>query len=314
MVAVSVCKDSNKISSDIPKNYIWHLTFFDKTVSLAVFEHINQIHSWVISQRALGLTVGFVPTMGALHAGHQSLVKRALLDCDRVVVSIFVNPTQFNNADDLLKYPRTLANDIELLKQSDCHAVFCPAISEMYLESEKTTHWDFGLLSTSLEGHYRPGHFDGVLTIVKKLFLAVAPDKAFFGEKDFQQLALIQKMTLEEKLPVQVVACPTVREASGLAMSSRNARLTPQQHNIALNISRVLLAAAGMGRSVHPKELEEWATNQLKSVEGLRLEYCALVNAARFDIPTHWTEEDCVLLVAAFVGEIRLIDNVIVSQ
>jgi pantoate--beta-alanine ligase len=242
------------------------------------------------------------------------LVERALLDCDRVVVSIFVNPTQFNNADDLLKYPRTLENDIQLLQQSGCHAVFCPAISEMYLDNEKTTHWDFGLLSTSLEGHYRPGHFDGVLTIVKKLFLAVAPDKAFFGEKDFQQLALIQKMTLEEKLPIHVVACPTVREASGLAMSSRNARLTPQQHSIALNISRVLLAAAQLGRSMPPKELELWAKKELQLVEGLRLEYCALVNAAGFDIPVQWTEEDCVLLVAAFVGEIRLIDNVIISQ
>jgi pantoate--beta-alanine ligase len=184
----------------------------------------------------------------------------------------------------------------------------------MYLDNEKTTHWDFGLLSTSLEGHYRPGHFDGVLTIVKKLFLAVAPDKAFFGEKDFQQLALIQKMTLAEKLPIHVVACPTVREASGLAMSSRNTRLTPAQHNIALNISRVLLAAAQLGRSMQPKELELWANKELQLIEGLRLEYCALVDTARFDLPAQWTEEDCVLLVAAFVGEIRLIDNVIVSQ
>jgi pantoate--beta-alanine ligase len=314
MVAKSECKDSNKISSDIPNNYIWTLTFFDKTVSLAVFEHINQIHSWVISQRALGLTVGFVPTMGALHAGHQSLVERALQECDRVVVSIFVNPTQFNNANDLLKYPRTLPDDLELLNQSGCHAVFCPAISEMYLEEEKTTHWDFGLLSTSLEGEYRPGHFDGVLTIVKKLFLAVIPDKAFFGEKDFQQLALIQKMTLAEKLPIDVIACPTVRESSGLAMSSRNTRLTPHEREIALNISRVLLSAAQAGRSMQPKELEQWATNELKRVEGLRVEYCSLVNASRFDVPLQWTDEDYVLLVAAFVGDIRLIDNVIVSQ
>ncbi len=282
-------------------------------MSLAVFEHINQVDSWVNSQQELGYTVGFVPTMGALHAGHASLIELAAAHCDRVVASIFVNPTQFNNAQDLLKYPRTLEADLRILEASGCHAVFCPAIDEMYTPNERTAHWDFGPLSTSLEGFFRPGHFDGVLTIVKKLFQAVHPNKAFFGEKDFQQLTLIKRMVVEEKFAIEIIAAPTIREASGLAMSSRNRRLSAEELTIANQISKTLLEANQLGRSISPAELGLRARVQLMSVKGLVLEYCALVHAQTFEPLDGWPNEKAVLLVAAFVGETRLIDNVVIS-
>jgi pantoate--beta-alanine ligase len=282
-------------------------------VSLAVIEHIKQIHSWVISQREQGLSIGFVPTMGALHAGHQSIIELAADHCDRVVASVFVNPTQFNNAEDLLKYPRTLQADIQVLEESGCHAVFCPEVSEMYSPDEEARHWDFGVLSNSLEGHFRPGHFDGVLTIVKKLFAAVSPDKAFFGEKDFQQLALIRRMTLDEGLPIEIIAAPTIREASGLAMSSRNMRLSDHERETAVHISRVLMHARNTGRNLQPAELEKQAQIGLQSVPGLAMEYCALVRASNLEPLLNWSEEKAVMLVAACVAGVRLIDNVIIE-
>lgn len=282
-------------------------------MSLTVFEHINDVRSWVISQRDQGFMIGFVPTMGALHDGHRSLIDMALKRCDRVVASIFVNPTQFNNPDDLLKYPRTLEADRDLLEKAGCHAVFCPEISEMYSVGERTEHWNFGALSDTLEGYYRPGHFDGVLTIVKKLFIAVAPDMAFFGEKDFQQLAIIRRMTIEEDLPIEIVAAPTIRERSGLAMSSRNIRLSQEDRVSAIAISGALLAAKASGRSVSPENLQRKASAALLVVAGIRLEYCALVKASDFEPVKEWPDEPCVLLVAAYVGDVRLIDNVIID-
>jgi len=313
MVALSVCKDSNKISTDIPNNYIWGLTFFGKTVSLAVFEHISQIRSWVISQQEQGYSVGFVPTMGALHPGHQSLIEQAARHCDRVVASVFVNPTQFNNSDDLEKYPRTLEADRLLLDSAGCHAMFCPSVREMYGAEEEIKKWDFGPLTQTLEGHFRPGHFDGVLTIVKKLFVAVAPNKAFFGEKDFQQLAIIRKMTTEEGIPIEIISAPTIREASGLAMSSRNVRLSPAERDTAIHISRILLEARKVGRTLQPMALEKWSFDQLSSVADLQLEYCSLVMASSFTRVELWPSEPSVLLVAAYVGGVRLIDNVMIE-
>jgi pantoate--beta-alanine ligase len=313
MVALSECKDSNKISTDFPNNYIWDLTFFDKRVSITVIEHINEAHKWAEEAHSEGLTIGFVPTMGALHAGHRSLIELALEQCDRVIASIYVNPTQFNNPDDLKKYPRTPEADLLLLERSGCHAVFCPSTEELYTSGELPSQWDYGTLSHSLEGYFRPGHFNGVLTIVKKLFLAVTPDKAFFGEKDFQQLALIRRMTIDEQLPIEIIAAPTIRESDGLAMSSRNMRLNPEERTIALNISRILLAAHRNGRSKTPSELLQNATEALSEVKNLRTEYCALVLASNLQPVKVWPKEPCVLLVAAFVGDIRLIDNVIIS-
>ena len=280
-------------------------------MSIAVFEHINAVNNWVAQQHEQGLRVGFVPTMGALHAGHQSLITLAKHHCDCVVASIFVNPTQFNNASDLAKYPRTLDLDLQKLEMAGCDAVFCPSVEEMYPNTDKG-HWDFGLLSNSLEGHYRPGHFDGVLTIVKKLFLAVQPDLAFFGEKDFQQLALIQRMTTEEKLPIQIIAAPTIRESNGLAMSSRNMRLTPEQLETAVHISRILFQSADKARSENPIHLVNQAKQAFSNLPDIKLEYFELVKAATFEPVEQWPEEPCVFLVACYVGEVRLIDNMIV--
>lgn len=282
-------------------------------MSIAVFEHINQINRWVLAQRSQGHTVGFVPTMGALHAGHQSLIELALSQCDRVVASVFVNPTQFNNANDLLKYPRTLDADLRLLDAAGCHAVFCPEVSEMYAAEEQSSHWDYGALSNSLEGEFRPGHFDGVLTIVKKLFLAVEPNKAFFGEKDFQQLAIIRRMTREEGFPIEIIAAPTLRESSGLAMSSRNVRLSVEERISAIGISRILLSARATGRADSPEKLLHTATTGLKNERGIHLEYCALVKTSDFEPFAVWPDEPCVLLVTAYVGDVRLIDNVIID-
>jgi pantoate--beta-alanine ligase len=250
--------------------------------------------------------------MGALHAGHQSLIELALQHCDRVIVSIFVNPTQFNNPDDLKKYPRTLNADLELLHRAGCHAAFCPSIEELYLPGEQTSQWNYGTLSQSLEGHFRPGHFNGVLTVVKKLFLIVTPDKAFFGEKDFQQLALIRQMSIDEQFPIEIIAAPTIRESDGLAMSSRNMRLNAEERVTALHLSRILRAAADSGRSIQPEELLQRALSELEEVKNLRTEYCALVKAASLEPFDQWPDEPCVLLLAAFVGEVRLIDNVII--
>lgn len=280
-------------------------------MSIAVFEHIKQVNDWVAHQRNRQLTVGFVPTMGALHAGHQSLIALARQNCDVVIASIFVNPTQFNNASDLAKYPRTLQLDIEKLSDSGCDAVFCPAVEEMYPSNEKG-HWNYGPLSNSLEGHFRPGHFDGVLTIVKKLFIAVQPNKAFFGEKDFQQLALIRRMTADESLPIEIIAAPTIREKSGLAMSSRNTRLNAKQLETAAHISRVLFNAAKNARSYDPKTLVSKAKIDFEHIPDISLEYFELVVATTFERVEEWSIEPCVFLVACYLGDVRLIDNVIV--
>ena len=306
-----MCKDSNKISFNFSKDYIWPLTFFLKSLSITVFEHISDISTWVEEQHKQGRSVGFVPTMGALHAGHQSLITLAKAHCDVVVASIFVNPTQFNNASDLEKYPRTLRDDLEKLSASGCDAAFCPSVEEMYPTGDKG-HWDYGALSNSLEGFYRPGHFDGVLTIVKKLFEAVKADQAFFGEKDFQQLALIRRMVQEEQLPIQIVAAPTIRESSGLAMSSRNQRLNEQELTIASHISRILLRAVQQVSQATPTVILQEARSAFAGIPELKLEYFELVMADTFQPLTTKIEKPCVFLVACYLGEVRLIDNMIV--
>lgn len=277
---------------------------------MTVIETIKELRQWVDARKETGMTIGFVPTMGALHAGHLSLLERARSENNCVVVSIFVNPTQFNNPEDLAKYPRTWTRDAELLEAAGCDVVFHPSVKEMYPKEEKRT-WDFGLLSTTLEGHYRPGHFDGVLTIVLKLFQAVSPDRAYFGEKDFQQLSLIRRMTETEKLAIEVVPCPSVRESSGLAMSSRNTRLDARQTEQALAISRVLFKMREMKETMSPVHLTLWARNALSTSPGIRLEYLEIVESDTFEVITDWTHtKKPVALVAAYVGEVRLIDNI----
>ncbi|HFB61616.1 MAG TPA: pantoate--beta-alanine ligase, partial [Bacteroidetes bacterium] len=192
------------------------------------FTTIKETKEYLSGQKAAGKTIGFVPTMGALHEGHLELMRRARKENDLLVVSIFVNPIQFNNPDDLKKYPRTLEDDMEKLKSVDCNVLFAPDAAEMYPE-KVTTQYDFGELDKVMEGKFRPGHFNGVAVVVKKLFDIVQPHRAYFGEKDFQQLAIIKKLVEMENIPVEIVPCPIVRDPAGLAMSSRNRLLTPEQ-------------------------------------------------------------------------------------
>ncbi len=275
-----------------------------------VFECISDIRDWVSSKRANSqAVVGFVPTMGALHDGHISLINKAVQSCDVVIVSIFVNPTQFNNPEDLKKYPRTFERDRSMLGETKCDAIFFPSVEEMYPTMDKG-HWDFGLLSSTLEGAFRPGHFDGVLTIVKKLFEAVQPDKAFFGEKDFQQLSLIRKMAEFENLKVEVIGSTLIRERDGLAMSSRNVRLDSNDREKAIGISRALFAMRDDKRSLVPQQLVELGRQVLKE-ENIRLEYLSIVEASSFEPVTTWENvQRPIALLAAYVGDVRLIDNV----
>lgn len=275
---------------------------------MLVIETINALSQHLDLAKSKGQIIGFVPTMGALHPGHIDLVRRAAAQTDLVVVSIFVNPTQFNNPDDLSKYPKTLEADLDLLR-SVAHVVFVPQVSEMYGDVV-SKHWNFNRLTTTLEGHFRPGHFDGVCTIVQKLFDAVGPDFAFFGKKDFQQLAVIRALVDFEKIPVQIVPCDTVREADGLAMSSRNTRLSSTQRQQALVIYNTLMGIKARQHELDLTELLAWGRSQFNSSSGIRLEYLEIVDASDFvPIGIPQNGQYGVILIAAYAGEVRLIDN-----
>jgi pantoate--beta-alanine ligase len=282
---------------------------------MVVSEHIEDLQLTLNSSRSAGKRIGFVPTMGALHAGHVSLLALARQHCDIVVVSIFVNPTQFNQTSDLTHYPRTLEKDLEILKENLCDVVFVPSVPEIYPDGLLRRHWDFGLLSTVLEGHFRPGHFDGVLTVVKRLFEIVQPQYAFFGEKDFQQLAHIRRMVKEERMPVEIISGPTLREPDGLAMSSRNTRLTSDQRTLALHISRILFVMNERRVEFDPPGLEQWGRAEFHMIPGIRLEYLEVIDGHSFGPLAEWSDSDYpVIVCAAYVGEVRLIDNVILKS
>ena len=258
-----------------------------------------------------GKTIGFVPTMGALHDGHIALVKRAVAENDYCVVSVFVNPTQFNNATDLEKYPRNINQDAQLLDLAGCQVVFAPEANEMY-EVEEMEHpfeFDFGGLDKVMEGKFRPGHFNGVVQIVSKLFNLVQPTKAYFGEKDFQQLAIIHRMVKIMNYNIQIVDCPIVREETGLAMSSRNERLTPDQRKKAVEISKVLFESRNFASKLLPAELILWVTDQINKVSDLRLEYFELVDTEKLQPLTTWNQP-AIGCIAVFCGDVRLIDNI----
>lgn len=253
------------------------------------------------------MTVGFVPTMGALHPGHLSLVHAAQNQCDFVIVSIFVNPTQFNDSKDLDSYPRTLDSDMEMLSRVDCDAVFAPDEKAIYDGVPVLAH-DYGKLTHSLEGAFRPGHFDGVITVVRRLLEIVTPDKAFFGEKDFQQLSIIRHLNDQDQLGVDIVGIPTVRDRDGLALSSRNALLAPQDRLRAAQIARILHECRGMVSTNSPAEVKLWASERLIESPGFGLEYFDIIDAQTFDRLDTWSSS-AQAVVACKVGGIRLIDN-----
>ena len=260
--------------------------------------------------RKAGKKIGFVPTMGALHEGHASLVRRAVEENDIVVVSDFVNPTQFNDKNDLLKYPRTLEADCELLQKEGAAFVFAPSVEEIYPEPD-TRQFSYAPLDTVMEGKFRPGHFNGVCQVVSKLFMIVEPDKAYFGEKDFQQLAIIREMVKQMHFPLEIVGCPIVREEDGLALSSRNARLSEEQRQQALNISKTLFASKEYADTHSVAETQKFVEDSIASSEGLELEYFELVDGTTLQKISDWNETDYVVgCITVFCGEVRLIDNI----
>lgn len=255
--------------------------------------------------------MGFVPTMGALHEGHLSLIKRSRAECGLTVVSIFVNPTQFNNPADFEKYPIRTVEDTSLLESSGCDILFLPDTREIYPAGYESPKMDIGTLNEIMEGRFRPGHFEGVIEVVYRLFDIVKPNKAYFGLKDFQQVAVIRKMTAYFKLPVEIVPCVTVRESDGLALSSRNMRLTPGQRLEALFIYQSLILARNLSGKLSPAEVKA-QIEALYAESSLRLEYIEIIDPQSFEtLNANWAT-GAVACIVAYVGEIRLIDNMCV--
>lgn len=277
---------------------------------MKLIQTIDELQKELEILRNEGKTIGLVPTMGALHEGHASLVRRAVVENDVVVVSDFVNPTQFNDPNDLLKYPRTLDADCELLEREGAKIVFAPSVDEMYPEPD-TRQFSYAPLDTVMEGKYRPGHFNGVCQIVSKLFMIVGPDRAYFGEKDFQQLAIIREMVKSLEMPVQIVGCPIVREFDGLALSSRNARLSDMERKQALNISKTLFDSVKFAENHTVVETQQMVENAIRNADGLELEYFEIVDGNRLQKITAWEDTNyAVGCITVFCGDVRLIDNI----
>ena len=256
-------------------------------------------------------TVGFVPTMGALHKGHLSLIEKAKAENEIVVVSIFVNPTQFDNKEDLIKYPKDLKKDLQFLEDVNCDVVFAPETVEIYPKEIKSESYDFGGLEHEMEGKHRKGHFDGVGTIVKKLLEIVKPNTAYFGEKDFQQLLIVKKLVEKYNLSVKIVGCTIFREDDGLAMSSRNTRLTIIQRNKAPLIYKILKKARVKFKTETIEEVINWVEKQFKNNTVLNLEYFEIANEATLKSDKHKKKDtNYRAFIAVFAGEIRLIDNI----
>ena len=279
-------------------------------MSTALFHTIAGTRAAVEAARRAGLTVGFVPTMGALHEGHGMLIEKARAECGYVVVSLFVNPIQFDRNDDFEKYPRTLDEDLAMCRRKGAAAVFAPSAAEMY-PAPLRTHVEVAEVSEGLCGAFRPGHFRGVATVVAKLFHIVQADRAYFGEKDGQQLAVIEKMVADLNMPVTIVPVPTVREADGLAMSSRNRRLSPEERRIAPVIYQALAEArAAIAEGYRePEAVKERALAMLRTVPQFRIEYLEIVDPATQQ-PVRQIDGPVRIAAAVWLGQTRLIDNV----
>lgn len=274
---------------------------------MLVFEKVIEITNFLQSQNG---SVGFVPTMGALHQGHISLVEKAKSENSLVVSSIFVNPIQFNDKNDLHNYPRTLQADLAMLEKAGCDVVFVPSVEQVYPEQEVEGSYDFGLLDRTMEGSFRPGHFNGVAIVVKRLFEIVNPTRAYFGEKDFQQLAIIRRLVEILKLNIEIIGCPIVREKDGLAMSSRNLRLSAEERKKAVSISQTLFEAQRRSRTMSVPELKKWVDSSLQASSGLSAEYFEIVDPLTLQSISSWPNGQAVGCIAVRVGDIRLIDNI----
>ncbi len=291
---------------------------------MKVVNTISELKATLGAFRKEGKSVGLVPTMGALHAGHASLVSRSLRENDVTTVSIFVNPTQFNDKNDLANYPRTVDKDCELLTailkevESETNGsakellVFVPSVEEVYPEPD-TRKFSYPPTDEVMEGQFRPGHFNGVCQVVSKLFMMVEPDKAYFGEKDFQQIAVIKRMVADQKYPLEICPCPIVREADGLALSSRNSLLADAERRIALAISKTLFASLDYAKSHGLKETKQWVIDHINAVDGLEVQYYEIVDGNSLESLSDWSDSAYVVgCITVFCGAtpIRLIDNI----
>lgn len=290
-----------------------HLKFASYfTASMDIFDKQSDLTAHLHPFYQENATIGFVPTMGALHDGHLSLLRTALAENDCAVISIFVNPTQFNNAEDLAKYPRTLDSDIEKIKSISSNIiVFAPSVDDIYNGNTVSSDFDYDGLENQMEGRFRPGHFNGVGTIVKRLFEIVQPTNAYFGEKDFQQLQIVKKMTEKLKLAVRIVGCPIFRESNGLAMSSRNERLNAAEREKAAVIYQTLLTAKTKFASEEPKTISDWVTQTLAAIPGFELEYFEIADEATLaSVRTKIPGKNYRAFIAVFVNKTRLIDTI----
>lgn len=278
---------------------------------MLITKTIPETNTEVAKLRAGGKSIGFVPTMGALHHGHISLQERSRRENDFTVCSIFVNPIQFNNPEDLEKYPRTEVEDLKKLENAGCNLVFMPSAQEMYPE-KNNVNFDFGHLDKVMEGEFRPGHFNGVAVVVKKLFDIVQPHRAYFGEKDFQQLAVIKALVKMLQIPVEIIPCPTLRESSGLAMSSRNERLSIKDRKTASIIYKTMRQAKEKIPGMKPSEIENWVIKTIDAAPGLQTEYFNLVDVDTLLPVQEWKAGQNVRgCIAAYIGGVRLIDNML---
>jgi pantoate--beta-alanine ligase len=287
--------------------------FFRTKVRMQIFTTTAELRAYVEAARSAGRRIALVPTMGALHEGHLQLVRTAAQACDEVIVSVFVNPTQFNNPDDLRLYPRQPEQDAAALAPAGCTALFLPSVAEMYPQPTGL-HFDFGPLERVMEGAHRPGHFNGVATVVSKLFHLARPHRAYFGQKDFQQVAIVRQLIADLSFDLELVVYPTVREADGLAMSSRNQRLTPEARAAAPLIYQVLQEAAQQVRQgVPPAEVQTAALAALAHEPQFTPEYFEVADAQTLQpVSTYEPGRAVVLCVAAHLAGVRLIDNIVV--
>ena len=276
---------------------------------MKVLKSKKTLIDYIERQREMGKKIGFAPTMGALHEGHLSLYKAAKKENDEVISSIFVNPTQFNNPDDFQKYPKTLEKDLELLEKAGVDAVYVPNVEEMYPDGLNSKKYDFDGLENEMEGKYRPGHFDGVGTIVEELFRQVQPHNAYFGEKDYQQLAIIKKMVEKTKLPVKIHGVPTLREEDGLAMSSRNVRLTETQRKEATIIYETLTKVKEWFKVISLEEIKQKVTDIFRN-SNFELEYFVIADEKTLkETDFFYKDKNYRAFIVAYAGDVRLIDN-----
>ena len=279
---------------------------------MKVFSKIVDLQNALFDERKAGKSVGLVPTMGALHEGHASLVRRSVKDNDVTVVSVFVNPTQFNDQGDLNRYPRTLEADCQLLGSCGADYVLAPSVEEMY-PTPDTRHFEYPPVSTVMEGAHRPGHFNGVCQVVSRLFYIVRPDKAYFGEKDWQQIAVVKAMVRHLQLPVQIVECPIVREDDGLAKSSRNSLLAPDERKIAPAIYKALHDSLDYAKQHTLKETHDKVVSDINAVKGLEVEYFSIVDGDTLQDVAQWEDSPYVVgCITVYCGKtpIRLIDHI----